>query len=236
MDKMQELLKEAKRIYFEDENDKKAFELFNEVYEKTGDNEAKFYVGEMTYYGLGTSKDLEKAYNIFMELYDIDRRAKEKIAGMYFSGDYVEEDGKKALDIYLELANDGKDETGNANYLVGYIYQEGFGVEKDLQKSFEYMIKAAELGNSEGLFWTGYKYFQGEGTEINDKEAIKWLEKAVEYDHEIAQWILGCIYLKGEENDIDVKSNKEYGIELLKKSAEQGYEEAINKLKELNIN
>ena len=30
------------------------------------------------------------------------------------------------------------------------------------------------------------------------------------------------------------RENKEYGIELLKKSAEQGYEEAIKKLKEIN--
>ena len=44
----------------------------------------------------------------------------------------------------------------------------------------------------------------------------------------------GILYIEGKENDIKIEENKEYGIELLKKSAEQGYEEAIKKLKEIS--
>ena len=42
------------------------------------------------------------------------------------------------------------------------------------------------------------------------------------------------LFRKLSENDIKIEENKKYGIELLKKSAEQGYEEAIKKLKEIS--
>ena len=52
---------------------------------------------------------------------------------------------------------------------------------------------------------------------------------------ELTTFGLWCIlYIEGKENDIKFEENKEYGIELLKKSAEQGYEEAIKKLKEIS--
>ena len=85
----------------------------------------------------------------------------------------------------------------------------------------------------------GNMYFQGEGTEINDKEAIKYLLKAIDVDSVNtmkAEYILGMIYYAGKENGIEVEENKEYGLELIKRAAEKGYEDAVNKLKELNIN
>ena len=68
----------------------------------------------------------------------------------------------------------------------------------------------------------------------NDEESEKWLIKSVKQNNAMAQWLLGILYLEGKENDIKIEENKEYGIELLKKSAEQGYEEAIKKLKEIS--
>lgn len=96
-----------------------------------------------------------------------------------------------------------------------------------MEKSFEYMLKAAKKGNSDEQFWVAYKYFHGEGTQQSDEETEKWLIKSVKQNIAMAQWFLGILYLEGKENDIKIEENKEYGIKLLKKSAEQGYEEAI---------
>lgn len=68
----------------------------------------------------------------------------------------------------------------------------------------------------------------------NFEETEKWLIKSVKQNNAMAQWFLGILYIEGKENDIKIEENKEYGIELLKKSAEQGYEEAIKKLKEIS--
>ena len=103
-----------------------------------------------------------------------------------------------------------------------------------MEKSFEYMLKAAKKESSDAQFWVAYKYFHSEGTQQSDEETEKWLIKSVKQNNAMAQWFLGILYLEGKENDIKIEENKEYGIELLKKSAEQGYEEAIKKLKEIS--
>ena len=236
---MKDLLEKAKNNYFNEVNDEETFKIFKKILEKTGDNEAKFFVGEMYYLGIGTEQNLEKAYNIMMELYSEDRRAREKIAAMYIDGIYLEQNGKKAFDIYKELAEDGKDNTGYDNYMLGICYKDGDGTEIDPEKAYNYIKKGAEIGFTKAYFWLGYMYFQGEGTEINDKKAVEYLTKAIEIENDntiMAEYILGMIYFEGKENGIEVEENKEYGLELIKRAAEKGYEDAINKLEELNIN
>jgi len=231
---MQKLLEKAKENYFAEINDEESFKNFLEVYEKTGNLEAEFFLGEMYLLGYGTEQDLEKAYKIMSKLFDTDRRAKEKIASMYIDGIYVEQDNNKAFEIYKSLVEDGEDTTGYDNYMLGLCYKDGYGTEIDLNKAFELIKKGAELGWEKAYFWLGYMYFQEEGTEANDKEAEKWLLEAIKYENEntmMAEYVLGSIYLEGKENDIDIETNKEYGLELIKRSAEKGYEDAINKLK-----
>lgn len=160
---MKDLLEKAKNNYFNEIENEKTFKMFNEVLEKTGDNEAKFYLGEMYYFGIGT--------------------------------------------------------------------------EQNLKKAFEYMKELAENDWQDAYFWLGNMYFQGEGTDTNDKEAIKYLLKAIAVDNVNtmkAEYILGMIYFEGKENGIDVAKNKGFGLELIKKSAEKGYEDGKRRLEEIN--
>ena len=234
---MEKLLEKTKEDYFAEINDEESFKNFLEIYEKTGNEEAEFFLGEMYYLGYGTEKDLEKAYKIMTKLFDNDRRAREKVASMYIDGVYVEQDNDKAFEIYKSLVEDGEDTTGYDNYMLGLCFKDGYGTNIDLNKAFELIKKGAELGWERAYFWLGYMYFHEEGTEANDKEAEKWLLEAIKYENEntmMAEYILGVIYLEGHENGIEIKPNKEYGLELIKKSAEKGYEDAINKLNSLN--
>lgn len=235
----EKMLEQAKNNYFNEVNDEETFKMFNEILEKTGNTEAKYFVGEMYYLGIGTEQNLEKAYSIFKELYSEDRRAIERIAAMYIDGIYLEQDEDKAFEIYKSLVEDGKDNTGYDNYMLGLCYREGYGTGIDLDKGFKLIKKGAELGFEKAYSWLGYMYFQGEGTEINDKEAVKYLSKAIEFDNEntsMAEYTLGMIYFAGKENGIEVEENKDYGLELIKRAAEKGHEGAMNELKELNIN
>jgi len=227
---MEELLEKAKNNYFNEVNDEETFKMFNEILEKTGDSEAEYFVGEMYYLGIGTEQNLEKAYSIFKKLYSEDRRARERIAAMYIDGIYLEQNHNKAFEIYKSLVEDGKDSTGYDNYMLGLCYREGYGTDIDLDKGFEFIKKGAELGFEKAYFWLGYMYFEGEGTEINDKEI------ELENDNTMmAEYTLGMIYFEGNENGVDVEENKDFGLELIKRAAEKGHEDAINRLKELDI-
>ena len=49
-----------------EQNFEKAFELFNDIYNKKQDKDAKFYIGEMKYFGTGTNQSYKEAYEIFL--------------------------------------------------------------------------------------------------------------------------------------------------------------------------
>ena len=131
----------------------------------------------------------------------------------------------KSINELIELAN-SNDISALCELASRFELGEG-GAEKDYKKSFEYYLRAAELGDAGAQFWVGYKYFHQQGTEKNDKEMIKWLKKSANQENSMAQWLLG---------GFDIEENIELGMELLNKSAQSGNEFAKKKLEELKEN
>ncbi len=140
----------------------------------------------------------------------------------------------KSINELIELAN-SNDISVLCELASRFELGEG-GAEKDYKKSFEYYLRAAELGDAGAQFWVGYKYFHQQGTEKNDKEMIKWLKKSADQENSMAQWLLGGLYIEGKKNFIDIEENIELGMELLNKSAQSGNEFAKKKLEELKEN
>ena len=62
-------------------------------------------------------------------------------------------------------------------YQLGYIYNQGIGVDIDYEKARIWYEKAAILGCSDAQCNLGYLYQEGLGIEKNYEEAIKWYEK-----------------------------------------------------------
>ncbi|KAF0458302.1 calmodulin-dependent protein kinase [Gigaspora margarita] len=63
---------------------------------------------------------------------------------------------------------------------LGYNYGNGIGVEKDEKKSFEYYMKAAELGDAVAITHVGYCYNDGIGVEKDEKKCFEYYTKAAE--------------------------------------------------------
>lgn len=93
-------------------------------------------------------------------------------------------EAKQKLDSDLAAA-----EKGDAAAMVrlGIGYEEGKGVEKNIQKAVEYYQRAADLGNVEGQFNLGRCYYNGTGFKRNPDAAMIWIEKAVAQGHERAK-------------------------------------------------
>lgn len=58
------------------------------------------------------------------------------------------------------------------------MLENGIGIEKNLNKAFEWYKKSAENDNSEGMFSIGYAYHNGIGIDRDIEKAIYWYEKA----------------------------------------------------------
>ena len=61
----------------------------------------------------------------------------------------------------------------NGNYLLGYCYEFGIGVEKNENEAFVNYQKSADLNNPDGMYQVGYCYNLGIGVEVNKQKAFE---------------------------------------------------------------
>lgn len=74
-------------------------------------------------------------------------------------------------------------------------------------------------------------YTEGKaGLKESEKEASVWYEKSANQGYAPAQYYLAILYMAGIDG---IEKNPEKAIELLKKAADQGDQEAINLLSKL---
>ena len=86
----------------------------------------------------------------------------------------------------------------NAQYLVGVMYNRGWGVPEDFAEAVSWYCKAAEQGNARSQFHLGEIYDYGRSVAHDGAEAAKWYRKAAEQGYAAAQFALGARYANGE--------------------------------------
>ncbi|MDP8232272.1 MAG: tetratricopeptide repeat protein, partial [Candidatus Zophobacter franzmannii] len=115
---------------------------------------------------------------------------------------YKNEEYEKSFIIYESLSRFGD---AYAQFSLGFCYQTGQGVEKDLNEAFKWYLKAAELEFADAQYLLGYCYQNGQGVEADIDEAFKWYLKSVENGSSRGMYYLGSCYQDGQgvEADID---------------------------------
>ncbi len=89
--------------------------------------------------------------------------------------------------------------------------------------------KAAENGEMESQYQLGNMYFQGIGLKKDIKKALFWYLKAAISNHPKAQYNIGLFYLQGEI----IKQDENEAMHWLNKAANNGYNPAIELLKQI---
>ena len=103
-----------------------------------------------------------------------------------------------------------------AQTLLGALYVNGQGVEKDFEKGLSLIMKAANQGfkvarvmalklhidlaiegDTTAMYNVGYMCLNGWGGEHNVRSCLRWLENAAKGGHEKSAEILSRIYTKG---------------------------------------
>ena len=127
------------------------------------------------------------------------------------------------LSNLIALAKQGD---ANAQFELGWMYDEGDGVFLDDREAAKWYRLAAEQGHVDAQFNLGVMYDEGEGVSQDDGEAVRWYRLAAEQGRADAQFNLGVMYANGEgvPRD-DRKAAKWYRL-----AAEQGVVIAQNNL------
>jgi len=113
----------------------------------------------------------------------------EKGLAAYSVGEY-----ETSLAECQPLADDGN---ATAQFCVGRLYANGFGVPMNDDLALQWYGRAAEQGYSEAQFNLGLMHANGWGVEMNDQEAAKWYRLAAEQGLVEAQTSLAMLSHKG---------------------------------------
>ena len=109
---------------------------------------------------------------------------------------------------------------------LGYIYQNGIGVEPDYAAAMEYYRGGAALGNLRARVAIGVMFLRGIGVERDEAEAVQWFRLASETGWVNAQNALGDRYAKGE----GVAQQPETAVALYELASLNGQRNAMHNL------
>lgn len=137
--------------------------------------------------------------------------------------DYFEKyDYSKAAKLFQKLSDEGH---VGATLILGFMYEDGLGVEKDIRRTIELYQCLADKGNVEAISRLGDIYrldLNGDGV-ADIERAIALYQKAADAGDLSAMFSLGIIYSRGD----GVPKNEEIAFEWYRKAAEKGYPYAM---------
>ena len=108
---------------------------------------------------------------------------------------------------------------------LGIYYRDGRYVKHNDKKAFEWFMRAAERGYSQGQFLVAKCYADGTGVRKSDKKALEWYTKAAEQGDKDAMLEVGGFYCRGR----GVKRDDKKGYEWVEKSGCQSVLEYLKK-------
>jgi len=85
-----------------------------------------------------------------------------------------------------------------AQFDLGFEYEQGIGVEKNYAEAVKWYRKAAEQNFAPAQYNLGACYLSGEGVSKDYAEAVKWFRKAAAQNLASAQAMLGTCYANGQ--------------------------------------
>ena len=136
-------------------------------------------------------------------------------------------DWETALKEWKPIAEEGN---AAAQFNLGLMYQNGYGVPQDYKESVYWYRLAAEQGEADSQYNLGVMYERGYGVSQDDKEAVNWYRLSAEQGLTDAQYNLGFMYNNGK----GVPTDKVYAYMWFNIAAANGDKDAEEKRNKLS--
>ena len=104
----------------------------------------------------------------------------------------------EAADLWRPLADDGN---VWAQHSLGYLYEKGWGVEKDLAEARDWYREAAERGNANSMVNLGALYVKAESASRDLARAYTWFRLAALQGHPLAPFNMTSMEMELTEAD-----------------------------------
>ncbi len=107
----------------------------------------------------------------------------------------------------LPLANAGHPQ---ARFILGTLYQNGWGVSQNFPAAIDWYIKAGEAGSGNGAYNAAVLTLEGRNEDASLERAITLFKMGAALDHALSYYTLGIIYAGGNGVDADQKLSFDY--------------------------
>jgi TPR repeat protein len=176
----------------------------------------------MYYNGCGLPQDYGKALKWFLEAAEKgNETAKLNVGTMYYTGDGMKQDFLEAKKWFLKtiehepkngarpfitdqeeidevLHRDKMPGYREAQFNLGQIYCNGYGLPIDLTEGLKWYRRAAGNGSADAEYKMGNFYFNGKGVKKDYAQAIHWYKKSAFHGFASAQKTLATLYKQGK--------------------------------------
>ncbi|CAB4415529.1 unnamed protein product [Rhizophagus irregularis] len=205
-------------------------EIYDWLLINQNNSDSIFLFGWFNYFGIETSEDNEKAFNLFIKVPEQNHTLTQYYIGICYQFGYgTVKDEKIALEYYKKIANKGY---AMGLFKCGYFYYNGIGISVNIQKAFELYQQSANLGHIVAQYNLAIMYENGEGVDKDYDIAFELYYKSANSGYRSAQYILGIMYEYGKGIEKDINQ----AIYWYEKSAKQGTRFAKDKLEKLRKN
>ena len=135
---------------------------------------------------------IKTALTILLTLFSLNA-----LANDFEEGFHAAEKGhyQKAIPLLKKAAKEGH---SLAHVVLGLMYVNGKGVDKNFKEAFHWFEIAAHKKDPDGQYNLAKLYDKGQGVKKNTKEAAKWYELAAHQEVVDAQLRIGVMYQLGE--------------------------------------
>jgi len=127
--------------------------------------------------------------------------------GYYYFEDTPNRDFEKAQYWFRRAADQ---EQHNSEFMLGFMYLNGLGVDEDAEKAHELLGRAARAGLAEAQYYYGQNFHYGTGAKQDFSEAMTWLQKAADQEYARAYKVIAHLYEKGEGVSKSAERQRKY--------------------------
>ncbi len=125
--------------------------------------------------------------------------------------------------MYFKPAKNGNP---HAMYKLAMAYLNGRGIEKDIDKAIQWLIKAGQNGSDDAKLQMGMMYFKGNILQKDDKKALKMFIEAAQAQNKLAMYNAARIYHQQKDPR---------AIQWYQKAAQKGLTSALNQLAQMHF-
>ncbi|GET03016.1 kinase-like domain-containing protein [Rhizophagus clarus] len=196
-------------------------EVYNWLLNNQVNANSIFLIGYFNLYGIATSKNNERVFNLFINASEKNHTLAQCFVGNYCR--YVIENEKLSFEYYEKAASKNY---VTAQLEIGHSYRKGIGIEKDFKKAFYWYEKAAKNGDIKAIYNLGTCYINGIGIKKDYNKAFELYKQSAEGGYSCGITMLGYCY----NNGIGTKINKQKSFELYQDAANLENDVAQNNL------